>query len=110
MMFRNFKQKKGQDLPSFYSELLTKSTKAFTNDDVASMEKNLIDQFIVGTAEEKMRLHFIERHQTLRSMKETFNRAVAYKEALTYNKNLSETKKESSDVNSEIAVISRGRS
>ena len=47
-----------------------------------SVEKNLIDQFIVGTKEEKIRLHIIERRTLLRSVKETLDCAVAYKDAL----------------------------
>ena len=86
LMFRNCKQEKDQDLQTFYTDLLTKGTKAFANDNIMSMEKNLMDQFIVGLSEEKVRLHLIERRQTLRSVKETLDCAVAYKEALTYKK------------------------
>ena len=108
-MFRNCKQEKDQDLQTFYTDLLTIGTKAFANDNIMSMEKNLMDQFIVGLSEEKVRLHLIERRQTLRSVKEALDCAVAYKEALTYNKNLSDSKTETKDVNTEIAAISRGR-
>ena len=109
LMFRNCKQEKDQDLQTFYTDLLTRGTKAFANDNIMSMEKNLMDQFIVGLSEEKVRLHLIERRQTLRSVKEALDCAVAYKEALTYNKNLSDIKTETKDVNTEIAAISRGR-
>ena len=109
LMFRNCKQEKDQDLQTFYTDLLTKGTKAFANENIMSMEKNLMDQFIVGLSEEKVRLHLIERRPTLRSVKETLDCAVAYKEAIAYNKNLSNNTTETKDVNTEIAAISRDR-
>ena len=108
-MFRNCKKAKNQELQTFYTDLLTKGTKAFANDYIMLMEKNLMQQFIVGLSKEKMRLNLIDRRQTLRSVKEALDCAVAYKKALTYNKNLSDYKTGTIDVNTEITTISRGR-
>ena len=73
------------------------------------MEKNLGDQFIFRTKEKKIRFHLIERRNLLRSIKETLNCAVVYKDALMYIKNISENNGENKEINKEVAAIYRGR-
>ena len=57
LLFINCKQEDNQELQTFYTKLLAKGAKEFQGESVDSMERNLIDQFIVGTKEEKIRLH-----------------------------------------------------
>ena len=91
-------------MQTFYTELLAKGAKAFQGESVDCMEKNLIDQFIIGTKEENIRLHLIER-TLLRSVKKTLDCAVAYKNALMYKKNISENNGEIKEINKKVAAI-----
>ena len=112
LLFRNCKQEPGQDLQSFYTELLSKGSKAFKNDNSDSMEMNLLDQFIIGITEETIRLHLIERRHTIKTVKQALDAAIAYREAVNYNKNITdkEHKGEKTTTNTVSAVNYRGRS
>ena len=85
LLFRQSKQEANQNMKTLYTDLLDKATKAFGNKR-EEIEGNVRAQFVTGIVDNKIRLHLIEKNPT--PSKEACNFAVAYKNALEYNKNL----------------------
>ena len=82
LLFRQSKQEAYQDMKEFYTDLLGKAAKAFGNKP-EEIEGNVLDQFVAGIADNKIRLHLIEKNPT--TSKEACDFAVAYKNAQEYN-------------------------
>ena len=104
LQFRQYKQSASQDLQSNYTELLDKAAKAFKNEPVDTIENNIIEQFITGCYNEKVRMQLIERSPG--SSRRALKIAVGYTDALEYNKKLSNKVLWSTET---VAAIGRGR-
>ena len=84
--------------------MLDKAAKAFKNKPADKIENNIIEQFITGCYNEKVRMQLIERSPG--SSRRALEIAVGYTDALEYNKRLSNKVVRSTKT---VAAIGRGR-
>jgi hypothetical protein len=113
--FRNIKQQPSETLQSYYTTLLDKGMKAFEGEDMTSIEKNLIDQFIYGLNDSNVQLHVIKNRNQLTTLKEVLDSAISYKESLNFHSELksispSSTTSSTEATVAEVTTSRRGRS
>ena len=87
-------------MEEFYTHLLGLAAKAFPGENADTKDlgeirsladtndKNILDQFLIGSGDDKVRLYLIEKSP--KTSREALSMAVAYKAALQYNETLKE--------------------
>jgi hypothetical protein len=108
--FRRTKQQNNTIL-NFYTELLTKAAKAFKEEVQESVEKDLMDQFIIGLNNDKTRDYIIDKRKSFNNIKEMLNAAITHEDGQNFSNSL----KSNNLVEQQVNLIqnqqpSRGRS
>ena len=88
LLFRQTKREVSQSFEEFYTHLLGLAAKAFPGESADSIDKNILDQFLIGSRDDKVRLYLIEKNP--KTSREALSMAVAYKAVLQYNETLKE--------------------
>ena len=87
LLLRQARTKPGQDLQSFYTEILTLAAKAYPGPHTAEQalitDEAIMDQLICGCEDEKMRLFLLDKSP--KSSREALSLATSYQSALRYN-------------------------
>ena len=87
LLLRQARRKPGQDLQSFYTEILTLAAKAYPGPHTAEQalitDEAIMDQLIYGCEDEKMRLFLLDKNP--KSSREALSLATSYQSALRYN-------------------------
>ena len=87
LLLRQARRKPGQDLQSFYTEILTLAAKAYPGPHTAEQalitDEAIMDQLICGCEDEKMRLFLLDKSP--KSSREALSLATSYQSALRYN-------------------------
>jgi hypothetical protein len=93
--------------------LLTKAAKAFKEEVQYSLEKDLMDQFIIGLNNDKTRDYIIDKRKTFNNIKDMLNAAITHEDGQNFSNSL----KSSNIVEQQVNLIqqqhqqpSRGRS
>ena len=87
LQLRQAKRKIGQDLQSFYTDILSLAAKAYPGPHTAEQaqiaDDAIMDQLIYGCEDEKMRLFLLEKNP--KSSREALSLATSYQSAMRYN-------------------------
>ena len=87
LQLRQAKRKIGQDLQSFYTDILSLAAKAYpgphTKEQAQIADDAIMDQLIYGCEDEKMRLFLLEKNP--KSSREALSLATSYQSAMRYN-------------------------
>ena len=87
LQLRQAKRKIGQDLQSFYTDILSLAAKAYPGPHTAEQaqiaDDAIMDQLIYGCENEKMRLFLLEKNS--KSSREALSLATSYQSAMRYN-------------------------
>jgi hypothetical protein len=86
LTFRQARREGSQKLKNFYTSLLGLATKAFPGESGSTVDKMILDQFILGCDDDKVRLHLIKKQPA--SSREALSLALTYRAALKYNETL----------------------
>ena len=89
LIMRQSRRKPGQDLAAFYSELLGLAAKAYPGENAHVVDEAVMDQFIYGCEEEKVRLHLLDKSP--KSSREALSLATTFQAAMRYNESIKET-------------------
>ena len=86
LILRQARRKAGQDLQAFYTDLLGLAAKAFPSDNGVVMDEAIMDQFICGCDDEKVRLHLLDKAP--KTSREALSLAISYQAAIRYNESI----------------------
>ena len=86
LLFRQTKREASQTMEEFYSHLLGLAAKAFPRENADTIDKNILDQFLIGSGDDKVRLYLIEKSP--KTSRDALSMAIAYKAGLQYNETL----------------------
>ena len=88
LLFRQTKREASQNMEEIYTHLLGLAANAFPGENADTIDKNILDQFLLGPGDDKVRLYLIKKSP--KTSREALSMAVAYKAALQYNETLKE--------------------
>ena len=87
LQLRQAKRRIGQDLQSFYTDILSLAAKAYPGPHTAEQaqiaDDAIMDQLIYGCEDEKMRLFLLEKNP--KSSREALSLATSYQSAMRFN-------------------------
>lgn len=89
LILRQSKRKPGQDLNEFYTDLLGLAEKAYPGETSHVVDEAILDQFIYGCEDEKVRLHLLDKMP--KTSRDALAQAIAFLSALRYNDSIVET-------------------
>ena len=90
LLLRQARRKPGQDLQSFYTDLLSLAAKAYSGPHTPEYSKitdeAIMDQFICGCEDEKIRIFLLDKNP--KSSREALSLATTHQSAMRYNESI----------------------
>ena len=106
LLLRQARRKPGQDLQTFYTELLSLAAKAYpgshTPEQAQVTDEAIMDQLICGCEDEKIRVFLLEKSP--KSSREALSLAMAYQSAMRYNDSIKDLAATQATVESVTAI------
>jgi hypothetical protein len=89
LILRQAKRKLNQTLAAFYTELLGLAEKAYPGENSHVIDEAIMDQFIYGCENDKIRLHLLDKSP--KTSREALAKATSYEAAIRYIETITET-------------------